>query len=64
MSSSDVYNILMGEEKPTPTGNGNLTKCVRNNTNLYFMFFLATSGGAAMVVARYAGRTAGEGFGN
>lgn len=44
MSTPDIYNILMGEEKPTQTGNDNLTRWVRNITNLYSMLFLATSG--------------------
>ena len=64
MSTPDIYNILMWGGKPTPTGNDNLTKWVRNNINLYFMLFLATSGGAATVVKRYVGRTVGEGLGN
>lgn len=59
MSALDIYNILMGEEKPTPTGYDNLIKWVLNNPNLYSMLVLATRGGAAMVVKRDAGRAAG-----
>ena len=64
MSAPDIYNILMGEEKPTPTGDEYLAKWERNNTNRYSMLCLATSGGAAMVVKRHAGITAREGLEN
>ena len=63
-SAPAIYNILMGEERPTPTEDDTLTKWKRNNTTLYSMIFLATSGEAAMVVKRYAGSTAREGLGN
>ena len=53
MQAPDIYNILMGEEKPTSTEGGNLVKEERNNTNLYSTLFLATSGGVIIAVKRY-----------
>ena len=35
MSAPDIYNILMGEEKPTPTEDEYLAKWERNNTPLH-----------------------------
>ena len=61
MPAPDVYTILMGEEKPTPTGDENLAKWERNSTNVYSILFLPTSGGATMVVKRYADSTARKG---
>ena len=64
LSALYIFNILMGEQQPTPTELGNLVNWERNNTNLYSMLFLSTSGRSSMVVKRYAGRTAGRGLGN
>ena len=52
--------MRMGEEKPTSMDEGNLVKYELNNTNLYSMLFLATSGGATMLVKREAGSKARE----
>lgn len=56
MSTTDIHNIIIGEEKPpptpTPTGDDNLTKLEPNNTNLHPSFFLSTSGRVPTPVVR------------